>query len=166
MRDVKYDRDAAASYAHTWAYSRNPRYADFTNMGGDCTNFVSQCLFAGSGIMNYTPTFGWYYRNIRDRAPAWTGVHELYSFLISNKGVGPAAVGIDISKIEPGDIVQLSFDGSLFKHTALVVALTNSPPAPSDVLLAAHDFDCDYRPLDTYIYERARFLHITHVRKW
>lgn len=33
MRDVEYNRDAAVSYAHTWAYKRNPRYADFAGMG-------------------------------------------------------------------------------------------------------------------------------------
>ena len=50
----------------------NPKYYNFQNIGGDCTNFASQVLYAGSGIMNYTPTFGWYYINVNDRAPAWT----------------------------------------------------------------------------------------------
>ncbi|MGI6203396.1 MAG: amidase domain-containing protein [Eubacteriales bacterium] len=166
MRDVEYNRDAAVSYAHTWAYKRNPRYADFAGMGGDCTNFVSQALYAGSGIMNYTPTFGWYYRNINDRAPAWTGVQYLYNFLTTNKGVGPVAVTADLGTVEPGDVVQLSFDGSRFAHTAIIVAVSGNPPTPGTVLVAAHEIDCDYRPLDTYIYQRVRFLHITHVRKW
>lgn len=130
MRDVEYNRDAAVSYAHTWAYKRNPRYADFAGMGGDCTNFVSQALYAGSGIMNYTPTFGWYYRNINDRAPAWTGVQYLYNFLTTNKGVGPVAVTADLGTVEPGDVVQLSFDGSRFAHTAIIVAVSGSPPTP------------------------------------
>ena len=29
--------------------SRNPAYLDFHGLGGDCTNFVSQCLYAGAG---------------------------------------------------------------------------------------------------------------------
>jgi hypothetical protein len=57
-----YDRRAAVEYAHRWAYGRNPRYYDFEKLGGDCTNFASQCLYAGSGVMNYTPQLGWYYR--------------------------------------------------------------------------------------------------------
>lgn len=166
MRDTPYNRDAAVSYAHTWAYKRNPRYADFAGMGGDCTNFVSQCIYAGAGIMNYTPTFGWYYRNINDRAPAWTGVQFLYNFLTTNKGVGPVAVVADLSTIQPGDVVQLSFDGSRFGHTALVVAVSGNPPTPRTVLVAAHEIDSDNRPLDTYTYQRARYLHITLVRKW
>ena len=93
---LPYDRQRAVEYARRWALSRNPLFFDFTGRGGNCTNFVSQCIFAGCGIMNYTPTFGWYYRSADDRAPAWTGVDELYSFLTGaedfisqNGGVGP-----------------------------------------------------------------------------
>ena len=50
-----YDREAAVEYANKWAYGRNPRFYDFSQLGGDCTNFASQCIYAGSGIMNYTP---------------------------------------------------------------------------------------------------------------
>ena len=49
-----YDRAKAVAYAHQWAYSRNPAYYDFSAIGGDCTNFVSQCLRAGGAPMNYT----------------------------------------------------------------------------------------------------------------
>ena len=53
-----YDRAAAVVYAHRWAFKRNPAYYDYEEIGGDCTNYASQCLYAGSGIMNYTPDFG------------------------------------------------------------------------------------------------------------
>lgn len=42
-----YDRNKAVAYAHKYAYSRNPNYYNFDNIGGDCTNFVSQVLAAG-----------------------------------------------------------------------------------------------------------------------
>ena len=48
--DTPYDRDAAVAYARRWALSRNPLYYDFEDIGGDCTNFASQYIFAG-GIM-------------------------------------------------------------------------------------------------------------------
>ena len=73
-RLLPYDRDAAVAYAHRWAYGRNPNYYDYENIGGDCTNFASQCIYAGCGVMNYTPTFGWYYFDANRKAPAWTGV--------------------------------------------------------------------------------------------
>ena len=61
MRFALYDRRAAVLYAHRWAYGRNPAFYDYEHLGGDCTNFASQCIYAGSGVMNFTPTFGWYY---------------------------------------------------------------------------------------------------------
>ena len=60
MKETGYRREAAVEYAKKWAMGRNPRYLDFENFGGDCTNFASQCIYAGSGIMNYTPVMGWY----------------------------------------------------------------------------------------------------------
>ena len=41
-----YRRMHAVEYARTWALSRNPLFSRFDTFGGDCTNFVSQCLFA------------------------------------------------------------------------------------------------------------------------
>ena len=52
---VGYDRFRAVAYALRWALSRNPRYFDFEDIGGDCTNYVSQCMCAGGGVMNYAP---------------------------------------------------------------------------------------------------------------
>ena len=65
-----YDREAAVLYAHQWAYGRNPLFYDYEHLGGDCTNFASQCIYAGSGVMNFTPTYGWYYIDANRKAPA------------------------------------------------------------------------------------------------
>ena len=43
---IPYNRRSAVEYAHTWAYGRNPAYFDYQRLGGDCTNFASQCLYA------------------------------------------------------------------------------------------------------------------------
>ena len=110
---LPYDRAAAVRYAHIWAYGRNPRYYDYEGIGGDCTNFASQCIYAGAGVMNDTPTFGWYYINANDKAPAWTGVEYLYNFLKRRTpSAGPFAGEVAPERIRPGDIVQLSFDGA------------------------------------------------------
>ena len=82
MREIPYDRGAAVDYARRWALSRNPAFYDFSDIGGDCTNFVSQCIYAGAGVMNYTKDTGWYYISSSDRTPSWTGVEYLYDFLI------------------------------------------------------------------------------------
>lgn len=76
-----YDRSAAVLYAHQWAYGRNPAFYDYENVGGDCTNFASQCVFAGSGVMNFTPDFGWYYIDANQKSPSWTGVPYFWNFM-------------------------------------------------------------------------------------
>ena len=114
MRFALYDRRAAVLYAHRWAYGRNPAFYDYEGLGGDCTNFASQCIYAGSGVMNFTPTFGWYY--------------------------------IDSN------------------HTPVVVAV-GRPASAENILIAAHSYDADDRPLSTYEYKDIRFLKIYGVWK-
>ena len=158
---MMYDREKAVNYAVYWAYRRNPDFYDFSDIGGDCTNFASQSIYAGAQIMNYTPTFGWYYTEINDRAPAWTGVNELYRFLISNKGEGPQGILVPMDGILPGDIVQLSFNGINFAHTPVITDIGDL--TPNTILVAAHSYDCDCRPLSTYNYRDIRFIHIYNV---
>jgi len=158
-----YNREAAVTYAHMWAYRRNPAFYDFERIGGDCTNFASQCIYAGTGVMNYTPTYGWYYISPDDRAPAWTGVVYLYNFLTANRGVGPYGSAVGIGEVEPGDLVQLKLRHDYFDHTPVIVAV-GSPPTPDNILVAAHSQDVDYRPLATYSYRDIRFIHIEGVR--
>lgn len=87
--EFPYNRELAVAYAHRWAYGRNPEYFDFQGIGGDCTNFASQCIYAGAGVMNYTPVYGWYYITANDRTASWTGVQYLYNFLTGNLNAGP-----------------------------------------------------------------------------
>ena len=104
---LPYDRKAAAEYARKWALGRNPAYYDFSRIGGDCTNFASQCLYAGAKVMNFTPVTGWFYINANDRTASWTGVEYFYRFLVGNDGPGPFAEETDLKKLEIGDFVQL-----------------------------------------------------------
>ena len=167
LRLMPYDRAAAVRYAHKWAYGRNPAFYDYEKIGGDCTNFASQCVYAGSGVMNYTRDFGWYYINANNKAPAWTGVDYFYRFMTRKEPtVGPVAQDASISQLGPGDVVQLSFDGENWNHSPVVVRLLRQPAQnPEDVLIAAHSYDSDNRTLNTYDYRGIRFLHFIGVRK-
>ena len=165
MELYPYDRAAAVRYAHVWAYGRNPRFYDYEKLGGDCTNFASQCLYAGARVMDYTPTYGWYYMDANDKAPAWTGVPYLFNYLTRERAApGPAAYSATIRDLLPGDVVQLSFDGVRWAHSPVVVAV-GEPRSYENVLLAAHSYDADYRPLSTYSFALVRFLHIFGVYK-
>lgn len=160
MREIPYDRAAAVSYARRWALERNPAYYNFDSVGGDCTNFTSQSIYAGAGVMNYTPVMGWYYRSSYDRTPSWTGVEYLYNFLVNNRFVGPFAYVVSQSEVMPGDVVQLgTWDGD-FYHSPIITAVSPT------ILVAAHTFDALDRPLSSYDYDVVRFLHIDGVRVW
>ena len=162
MRD--YDRQAAVLYAHQWAYGRNPAYYDYENLGGDCTNFASQCIYAGTGIMNFTPTFGWYYVDANQKAPAWTGVKYLFNFLTTNSGVGPYGRQVEISEVMPGDLCQLIIDEEDWQHTPVITAIDGDHPSFETVRVAAHSYDCNCRPLSSYKISAARFIHIDGIR--
>ena len=162
---LPYDRQAAIDYAHAWAFKRNPKYGDFSEMGGDCSNFISQCLIAGGAVMNETKDTGWYYHSMNSRAAGWTAVPYLYQFLVSNRGRGPFGHEVALEEIEPGDIIQLKFAGmNDYSHSLLVVA-TGESPAPGNIRIAAHSYDSDDRLLSTYSYVSARGIHIDGVRK-
>lgn len=160
MLQIPYDRIAAVGYARKWALKRNPVYYDFENIGGDCTNFASQCIYAGAPVMNFTPETGWYYRSLSDRAAAWSGVRFLYKFLVNNEGVGPYAHEVSQKDVNPGDIVQLGTSDGGFYHTLVITSIT---PA---IFVSAHTYNALDRPLASYDYEKAVFLHIDGVRTW
>ena len=148
MEIKQYDRQAAVEYAKKWAFRRNPAYYNFNNLGGDCTNFASQCVFAGSGVMNYTPVYGWYYVSANNRTASWTGVEYFYNFLTgNNEGIGD------------GDIIQLGRANGDFYHSPVVVGFSGGTP-----LIAAHSYDAYNRPLTSYRFERVRYIHILGVR--
>ena len=44
---LSYDAAKAVSYARQYCSNYNPKYANYAKDGGDCANFVSQCLKAG-----------------------------------------------------------------------------------------------------------------------
>ena len=163
MKELFYDRDKATAYAHKWAYDRNPRYYNFNRIGGDCTNFASQVLYAGCGQMNTTPVTGWYYYTLSDRSASWTSVRFFAEFLLGNDGEGPYGIESGLDQVEPGDIVQLQTTGSNFHHTPVVVA-ARGVPSLENILVAAHSEDCDMRPLSTYPIKKLRPIHILGCR--
>ena len=162
MKHKQYNREKAVQYATKWAMDRNPKYYNFDNVGGDCTSFISQVIFAGSGVMNYN-TNGWYYRNGNDKAPAWSGVEYLYKFLINNKGIGPCGREISMKEVEIGDIAQLSFNGIKYHHSLAIIDVPKSVKEYKDIKIATHTEDAYNRRLSTYTFYKIRFIKIEQV---
>ena len=154
-----YIRENAVAYARKYAFSQNPLFASFAGFGGNCTNFVSQSIYAGSCEMNYTPTFGWYFISLNERSPSWTGVQFFYDFMIGNEGVGPYGREVGSDELELGDVIQLGKNGEGYYHTLLVVGFDGE-----DILVAAQTDNAYGRPLSTYTNDYARYIKILGVR--
>lgn len=152
-----YNRQKVYEYAEKWAYGRNPKYYNFDSVGGDCTNFVSQCIFAGCEQMNYSLINGWYYINGNKKSPSWTGVEFLYNFLLSNNGVGPSGKVCNIDNLNVGDVVQLSFNGVVFSHSLIVI---QSGSNANNTLIASHTYDAFGKSIAEYGFEKYRCVHI------
>ncbi len=163
---IPYDREKAVEYARRWALSRNPLFEDYTGIGGDCTNFVSQAIYAGTCVQNYTRDLGWYYISPENRAPAWTSVEYFYdfitgvpSFISENGGTGPFGSPIPLSLVQPGDVIQLSDEAGDFYHTLIVSRVENG-----EIYICAHSDDALDRPLSSYNNASERALTITGAR--
>jgi hypothetical protein len=164
MKILPYNRNDAVEYAKRWAFHRNPAYYDFDKLGGDCTNFASQCLFAGAKIMNYSKNEGWFYVNLNNRSYSWTSVPLFYNFMINNKSVGPIGKKCNIEDLEIGDFIQLG-DLNRYYHTLLIVRIEGVPSIDT-IYISSHTYDSFNRPLSSYFFEKYRCIHIDRVQSW
>ena len=154
-----YLRRRAIEYAQKWAFARNPKYYNYDKIGGDCTNFISQYIFAGSGVMNYTPTYGWYYRSANDKSPSWTGVQFLYNFLTRKNGIGPIGNVVSKDNIQEGDIIQLAFrESHVFEHTLIV-----TKKEKGNIYVTSHTIDNFNKNILLYNYINIRYVHIEKI---
>ena len=59
--DHPYNREDALNYANKYADGRNPKYYDYSNLGGNCANYGSQVIKAGGIPDDYTGPYQWKY---------------------------------------------------------------------------------------------------------
>lgn len=125
-RMIKYNRWKAQQYAETHWNRPNPAYVD---MQVDCSNFVSQCIYAGDAPMNYTGRRenGWWYKGLQQRQElwsySWSVAQSLQAFLSSSK-TGLRAESVESPyQLAVGDVITYDWDGdSRFQHSVIVTA--------------------------------------------
>jgi hypothetical protein len=134
-----YNGAAAAAYADTYWNNYNSAWPSFANSGGDCTNFVSQALFAGGITMRLSPpnsgNAAWYMVKSKQRhwsyAVPWVNAQANSIFALqhlpgvtqvaSYYGVAPGQMVAD--NATQGDIVLYDFNNDgVYDHEAIVVA--------------------------------------------
>jgi len=158
-----YNRAAAKTYADTWWNDRNPAWGNFDppNGGGDCTNYVSQVIYAGAPQMDDTGSYQWYYYSYQSRSPSWTDVGQLYTYLVNNTWTGPDGGNSHMCNMDRGDVIQLK-SGSSWFHSLVVVAsyYPNRCWDPSYIWYNCHYYDRYHYPLSYVSGYTKRYIHI------
>ncbi|MGL4336404.1 MAG: amidase domain-containing protein [Turicibacter sp.] len=145
----EYNRKEAVSYAKKWALGRNRQFHDYENYGGDCTNFISQCIFSG-GIpfdsVGSDMVKKWYWYSDSVRTPSWTSATSFRRYLLSNNvqdthNFGIYAKSSSFYEVELGDLVQKKVDG-VITHTMIITGIIfNENDEITDYLLCQHSDD-------------------------
>lgn len=150
----EYDREKAVAYAQKWALGANPDFYHFDGIGGDCTNFISQCLLAGQAEMNYNHN-GWFYINSYNRSPSWSGVNFLQNFLLTQNRIGPFGEIQPLQDLQKGDLIFLRQNPLRFNHSVIISKIQND-----QIFVCAHSDDSLDRPLSSYNFLELQGFHI------
>lgn len=162
-----YDRIQVQLYANTWWNSFNPRYLFFEN--DDCTNFVSQCLFAGNAPMHYTGKreLGWWYQGKIGNNELWSlswAVADSLRRFMSGDSKSWHAIRVDSAqKLSIGDVISYDWDGNgHYQHSAIVSGMnTNGAPLVSAHSNNSHNRNWDYRDSSAWTAStQYRFFHM------
>lgn len=166
VRSTGYNRKRAGEYADLWWNSYNPQYLGFEV---DCSNYVSQCLFAGGAPMNYTGKrgSGWWYHGQSSKRElwsySWAVADSLRRYLASSRSHLRAEVVNSPSKLQVGDVISYSWKGNgHYGHSTVVSAIAEDgmPLVNAHTVNSRHRY-WDYR--DSYAWTKNteyRFFHI------
>ncbi|WP_410770825.1 amidase domain-containing protein [Fontibacillus sp. BL9] len=166
LRSTPYRREDAVLYADRWWDGFNPEFAAFEV---DCTNYISQCLFAGGGPINYTGKreSGWWYKGYVGGREAWSyswSVANALERFLANSGSGLRAELVSRpEQLELGDVIIYDWDGNgSYQHSTIVTAFDagGMPLVNAHTVPSKHRY-WDYR--DSYAWNENtvyRFFHI------
>jgi cell wall-associated NlpC family hydrolase len=169
----KYSRDDAVRYAVRYALTPNTFYRYLPGRGdggGDCSNFVSQCLKAGGAHMEYSLPRPWWYKGNGTQdtrgdtwSVSWAVAHSLYwclkvRYKLNLTGLKGMEVS-DLNLLERGDIIQYENNREVIYHSAIITGFIyqGGKKVP---LISQHSFDA----LNiSYIKPAAKKMHFIKI---
>lgn len=144
-----YSRINAVKYATTYALTPNPNYRYFDiidNKGGDCANFISQCLLAGGAPMDFNAKYPWWYINsssstINDSwSICWAVAHSLYYYLkVNEENHSSKLKGLEVyntNDLEIGDLIFFEDRNKTIFHSSIITSFWGNNP-----LISQHTFN-------------------------
>ena len=167
--DYKYDRTKALNYAKKYVTSRNSKWSNYSEYGGNCQNFASQVVYSGGVPMDLQGDAIWKYygdtlsetKSKIGRSTSWTGVTFFYDYAKANKGYGLCAeVDINPFYAEAGDIGQVGYN-NIYKHTVVIVGnIKDNNGKTTDLLINSNSINLENYPLSGYVYPNKRIIKI------
>lgn len=167
--DYKYDRTKALNYTKKYVTSRNSKWSNFSEYGGNCQNFASQVVYNGGVPMDLQGDAIWKFygetlnetKNKSGRSPSWTGVTQFYDYAKSNKGYGLCAeVDINPFYAEAGDIGQVGYNNN-YRHTVVIIgSIKDKNGKITDLLINSNSLNLENYPLLGYVYPNKRIIKI------
>ncbi|BBI35745.1 amidase domain-containing protein [Cohnella abietis] len=166
-RGIPYLREAAVAYAERWWNEPNPAYENFEV---NCTNYVSQCIFAGGAPMNYTgkrPS-GWWYKGYSNNDEmwsfSWAVANSLRHFLSASRTNGLRAEAVSKPELlQLGDVICYDWNGNgQVGHNTIVTAFTpeGMPLVNANTVSSRHRY-WDYK--DSYAWTEQTRYHFYHI---
>lgn len=146
-----YDREAAVAYSSQWVGKRNEEWDDFSGSGGNCQNFVSQCLYAGGIPMDFQGDEQWMWRNDGTYSASWVGVDPFYYYADANQGEGLAA-SADVSYYEgeEGDLIRMGSPED-WNHVVIISYVVRDEQGNTiDYLINSNTSDVKNFPVGAY----------------
>lgn len=142
-----YKYAAMATYAEKYWKNYNTAYRSFSNAGGDCTNFVSQSLYAGGWKHATTSTedYGTWWYGTSGQSDSWVGVNEWSWFTQTAKRTTPLA---NAYQMDLGDVLQMDFDKDGAKDHTMITSYRSTGGVP---YLTYHDTNTYRRSLSSII---------------
>ena len=189
-----YDAGTGSDYARAFALHRlvpESQQLFFYSPDDDCTNFISQCVWASYG--GWVPGFDdtvtaenarrikqdirqitgvWYGSRNHIGSPAWCRVVEFYRLVTGTKSAGPAArlvaegtfADVPASAVRQGDIIQLvvtAYTPDRFGHGVYV---TCAAPDWDNVLICCHSYDRLDSPMGEFAAQPAAYPRLRVLR--
>lgn len=167
-----YDWQAALAYADEYAMDRNGAWTDYSSVGGNCQNYVSQCLLAGGIPMDISGSAVWKWygstpsnsARAEGRSTSWTGAGSFRTYAEDNTGFGLVAqVDAPYYSGRPGDLIQMGTEG-VWRHVVIIRDLvTDGAGNTVDYLINSNTNDMRNFPASLYCYP---IFSLTRIAGW
>ena len=145
---ARYKYAAMSAYAEKYWQNYNTAYRHYNSDGGDCTNFLSQSLYAGGWkqVTNSAADYGtWYSKKKTADSDTWVGVNEWSWFTQTTRRTTALA---NAYQMDVGDVLQIDFDKDGSKDHSMLTTYRSASGVP---YMTYHSNDTYRRSLSSVI---------------